>query len=81
METIQEKYNKSNRVIKIRSGLMLKGLTIRKWAENHNLPYSLVYQVVMGECGKLQSPFTKSYAIQQIFKSEGLWPDEEVKAV
>ena len=59
---------------------MLKELTIRKWALAHNFPYNLTYQVVMGYCGKLESPFTKSYKIQQALKTEGFWPKDEPAA-
>jgi hypothetical protein len=81
MTTIQDIQKNSTQANKIRSALMFKELTIRKWALSHNFPYTLTYQVVMGDCGKLQSPFTKSYKIQQALKAEGFWPeDEEIAA-
>lgn len=80
MKTIHEKHQNTNVSHEIRSRLMLRGLTIRKWAAMHGLPYTHVYQVIVGDLGKLGSPFTKSYAIQQLLKSEGLWPTDEEKA-
>lgn len=79
MGTIQEKEIIANRANKIRSAMILRGLTIRKWSISNGHTYNLVHQVITGECGKLQSLLTKSGKIQQQLKAEGFWPEEEAQ--
>jgi hypothetical protein len=64
---------------------MRQGLTIRKWAFKHGYGYTMVYQVVMGDLGRLQDPGTISGQVIGQLRNEGFWVDEikenEVKAV
>lgn len=57
--------------------MALKGLSIRKWAINHDLPYGIVYQVITGQGNKMQSPFTRCNKVYQMIKAEGFWPADE----
>jgi hypothetical protein len=37
-----------------------------------------VHQVIDGTAGKLESPKTISWSIQQALKAEGFWPEDEL---
>jgi gp16 family phage-associated protein len=80
MQSIQEKINKSKFSNEIKSRLILRGLTIRKWAALYGYTYTLVYQVIMGDAGKLNKADTISGQIILHLKSEGFWPADEDKA-
>lgn len=57
--------------------MALQGLTVRKWALEHNEPYTLVYQVTTGQANKLQSPLTRCFKVQQMLIADGFWPGED----
>lgn len=74
MKNIQKTGNMSN---EIKASMMRHGLNMRKWSNMRGFQYSLVYQVILGDCGKLESPKTISYQIQQALKADGFWPQDK----
>lgn len=57
--------------------MMLHGLTVPKWAAQRGYSKQLVYMVLRGFEGKLQSPKAKYSLLVQDLKADGFWPDDE----
>lgn len=62
---------------KIRYKLKDRNLSMRRWALEQNLPYTLVVQFLTNKAGKSGSPFTKCADIEAALKADGLWPTPE----
>jgi len=62
---------------KIRYRLKDRNLSMRKWAAEKELPYTLVVQFLTNKAGKSNNPFTKCADIEVALKKDGLWPTPE----
>ena len=80
MKNIHENRKNEKLFNHVRSAMALQGLSIRKWAELNNEPYTLVYQVTAGTANRLQSPLTRCFKVQQMLKADGFWPEDEAAA-
>lgn len=79
MPSIHEMKKNTNRANKIRAAMILKSLTVRKWALDHGYKYTTVNAVVSGTGWILEKPDTVFGKIQQDLVAEGFWPtDEEI---
>lgn len=66
----------------IRFKMKGRKISMRAWAIDKGLPYTLVQQFLANKAGKSGSPFTICADIEAALKKDGLWPTpEELKEV